>query len=480
MAPVAPGQAPAPKPPKEAPKTTAAITSGDPMHDKVSLPATFHSSPIRVNGVLTNPNTDVTHLTHDMIAIENEKPVQWDKDEGLAKFVNENMPPAPPAASNALSLPSAPCSFADNSQVYVFHITHWELVKTTPQTPTTGSATPAKPVSAPARLVSSAWFAYTLHGQNELKFARLSGQGDQTVYGKKKALVIGLAGFDEHVDDSVFDNFKETYDTSVVQGTPENRTDFALLVSSIGGFAVPVNPTKGGLLAISSTTFALTVGCQFGTPKLPFALTVTDSTVAVPEDKAPSAPASGSLTCAGTDKNLTPCASTHSFGSIDKEYWDVSIGLALPGVRETKYTFTNNTVTVGKTTHTDLYGMVDFYEAARWRPKDTWIPHFAVGLPVTSQTFYRPFFGISENLTGSTGLQRKLLLPIGINVFAGLVDMKTQYLVDSPTTQAAFNTDLKHTRVWKGVFGIEVPIASMASKLGKKSSSAAPKNSASP
>jgi hypothetical protein len=118
-----------------------------------------------------------------------------------------------------------------------------------------------------------------------------------------------------------------------------------------------------------------------------------------------------------------------------------------------------------------LYALFDFFPAARVQPKDGRIPHFNVGLPLTSQSFYRPYFGIAENLTGWTTAQRKLSLPVAVNFYVGMIYMKTNYLIGAPTTQAEFNASLKPTRVWKVVYGIEVPIGSMVSKIGSKGSS---------
>jgi hypothetical protein len=208
-----------------------------------------------------------------------------------------------------------------------------------------------------------------------------------------------------------------------------------------------------------------------GTVKLPFTLTVTDNTVTTAGNGTVNSPSAGSLACNGANYT-TPCASTHAFESIDKEYWDVSVGVTAPGVRETKFTFATNAVTKSTKTNTNLYGMLDIYWTARWHPKDYPILHPFVGLPVSGQTFYRPAFGMAQPINGLKILHHKISLPISVNAFAGMVYMRTSYLVGTPTTQAAFNTDLKPTRVWKPVFGIEVPISSMASKLGKKSSTA--------
>jgi hypothetical protein len=418
-----------------APTKKTTVTTTNPVND--SIPNSFKSSVIFLSEIGDPKTKDVNDA---LLRIQAEKSLPWrGTGTGIAKVVQTQMPP------------ESLCSTVNKSQVYIFHITHWTQLERNK-----------------FQLESSSWYAYTLARNGSLIFAGLSGTGAQSVYGKRKALIIGIAGFDK-VSQSI-DGFEETYNVSVLQGTPENVTDLGILISSLGGFsgAKALGISGAGVI----TPFVVTVGCQLGTAKLPFTLTVSDGTISKAGDKPPQSPSAGTITCTGTG-NVTPCSSTHSFESKDKEYWDVSIGVTTPGSRETKYTFSSGAVQRSITRHTDLYGMADFYPAGYWWPKDGPIPHLNVGLPLTSQSFYRPYIGLSESLTGWTTLQRKLSLPIGINFFAGTVYMKTQHLAGNPTSQAEFNADLKHTRVWKGLFGIEVPISSMASKIGKKTTSSA-------
>ena len=52
----------------------------------------------------------------------------------------------------------------------------------------------------------------------------------------------------------------------------------------------------------------------------------------------------------------------------------MSLGVTVPSVRETQYSFVNGAVQQKATTHTDVYGFFDLYPLAyRWR-KDSWAP----------------------------------------------------------------------------------------------------------
>ena len=313
----------------------------------------------------------------------------------------------------------------------------------------------------------------------------LTGAGDPLIYGATGALILGIDLFDRKDDKG---QLLTAYSVSVTQGTPENITDLSALISSVTG----ISSSTKALAAASGEVPApvhYAVSCQEGTKKLPFDMSVSEvATQNPPADSAAtqsngsvqnpapppkgvsSLPAStpGTTSCSGKGAAAT-CSVNRTFTSLDHEYWDVSVGLATPGVRETKYTFstTSGMASSSITRHTELYALLDLFPFGYVQPKDSPIPHINLGVPVTSKSLYRPYFGISENLTGWTGLQKKLSLPVGINFFAGMTWMKTQELEGMPSSQSQFNSELKTHRVWKPMFGIEVPVSSIASKLGK-------------
>jgi hypothetical protein len=402
----------------------------------------------------------------------------------------------------------------DVHQAYIFHITKW-----------TNRGVP----TASSTLLSSAWYVYRRPRhprweknptkKNDLVKADLTGTGDPLIYGASEALIVGIDLFDpQPAKDAggkeILDNVGKptwvpapgtlvtTYSVTVTQGTPENLTDLGALASALGG----VSGTKQQALAsggkVPLSTY-VAVACQQGTKKLPFDVSITSAVGKTAESakdgstadakadlnqnlsitsaagkKADSnvtaspsqAPKPGTAICSGNG-NTPPCSTNRTFTSLDHEYWDVSIGVSIPGVRQTGYTFSNGTVNSSVTRHTDLYAFADVFPFGTLVPKQSWVPHINAGVPVTSQSFYRPYFGMAENLTGWKHLQKALSLPVSVNFFAGAVYMKTQYIVGNPQTSAEFNSDLHWRRVWKPMFGIEVPVSAMASKLGGKSSS---------
>jgi hypothetical protein len=178
----------------------------------------------------------------------------------------------------------------------------------------------------------------------------------------------------------------------------------------------------------------------------------------------PTAPKSGQADCSSlTAKNN--CTVSRTLTSLDKEWWDISLAVPIPGVRESKYSISSGALLSKPTTHTDLYALFDIYPWAKWVTKDSAAPHLSLGLPVTGQTFYRPAFGLSENLTGWNFLGRSF--PVPMSFFAGVAYMKTTSVQGTPTTAAQLAVDSTTKRVLKPIFGIEVPVSALISKVGK-------------
>jgi hypothetical protein len=189
---------------------------------------------------------------------------------------------------------------------------------------------------------------------------------------------------------------------------------------------------------------------------------------AKPEAQKPT-PSGGQADCSSLSAK-NDCTISRTLTSLDKEWWDVSLAVPTPGVKESRYSISGSMLQSKSTTHTDLYALFDIYPWARWVTKDSGIPHFTVGLPVAGQTFYRPEFGIAENFTGWTTLQRKGF-PTAMSIFVGMTYMKTTIVDGIPTTAAQLSASSSKTRVWKPVFGLEVPVNSLISKVGKGSKS---------
>jgi hypothetical protein len=173
---------------------------------------------------------------------------------------------------------------------------------------------------------------------------------------------------------------------------------------------------------------------------------------------------SGSQTVQTVDCSVvsqsSPCMFTHTLRNDDREAFDFSVGITVPGVREAILSSVTATPSIKR--HTDLYGLADIYPLAFWKSKESWVPHFNLGIPVTSQPFHRPYFGVAENLTSWTNAE-KVGFPLRINFFGGIAYMKQSIVKAVPGSST---TVLGSDRVIKPMWGIEVPVSSIVSKIG--------------
>lgn len=372
---------------------------------------------------------------------------------------------------------------ADKDRAVIFHIVQWNV-------PVGTNAVP--------QLQSSVWYVYhhpRSGDANVLVPADTTGTGDPLIYGAKHLLIV-------NVDiPTATTTLQSTITAPVTQGTSDLSTDISALFSALTGIS-------GGATAMGAVTPGKTppvfvaVTCEDGTAKLPFSVQVADAVAqpasgggggagtaaamaattpgvqtSQPGQKPGSPPngttsttANGSVSCTGTG-NTVPCTMGRTFTSKEHAYVDISAGVAVPGVRDTSFSFSSGGSSSGAsssiTRHTDAYGLIDVFPFGALLPKESPLPHINFGIPVTSQSLHRPYIGLAENLTGWTHLQKALNLPIAINIFGGVVFMKTEQLSGMPTTQTAFNSALSWHWVHKRMLGIEVPISSVASKFSK-------------
>jgi hypothetical protein len=386
---------------------------------------------------------------------------------------------------------------ADKGRVIIFHLVHWKMtakVNAVPQ-PEPKVLPQPEPKVVPS-LESSVWYVYRYprrRKDNVLVPTSTTGTGDPLIYGIKHLLIFNIDIPDAGAK-VLPTMLQSTITAPTTQGTPDISTDISALFSALTGIS-------GGAAALGATTHSpaptvfVAVTCEDGTAKLPFSVKIADAaaqpapaegpggaaamaattTAGQPEqagkksDSTTSTTASGSVSCTGTGNTL-PCTMGRTFTSKEHAYFDVSAGLSIPGVRQTSFTFASSGVSPSVKRNTDAYGLIDVYWLGALLPKESPMPHINFGIPVTSQSLHRPYIGLSENLSGWTHLQKTLSLPIAINVFGGIVFMKTQQLSGTPATQAAFNSDLSWHWVHKFTLGIEVPISSVTSKFSKSGS----------
>ena len=361
-----------------------------------------------------------------------------------------------PTALFSLVQKSAPnCSALAKHGTYIFHVTRWHGL---------GAKS-----SAPYALLSSGWYIYREDLHSKALVRTSPDQLDTpTLYASKPLVFVALQVSDDRSANAV----TVTYKSSITPGKAANVQDLSSLVNALLGITAPSAAKEG----TESCSVKAAVLCEDASVRLPYDLNIA-GTAGVPDDKGKIKEASGSQSSSQTIGNVDcpalsagdACAFKRTFTNLDREWWDVSVGVTTPGVKESQFSVTNSALQTRATTHTDLYALFDLYPFSAAYRKNSKAPHFNLGLPVTGKTFYRPYFGMAENLTDWTGLE-KHGFPVSLNLFVGVVYMKTSQVLGAPTTASALQTDMRSERVGKLLVGVEVPVSSIVSKLGKGSS----------
>ena len=293
-----------------------------------------------------------------------------------------------------------------------------------------------------------------------------SSDNSPSFFKAKQAKLIAIDLLQSKIDAS---SANIVYKVSTTPTVPQNIQDLGTLIQAISGATpaagraeVKKPPLLSGFVTIadidttSAPPYAINVSVTAGKA----GNENTGKNTSDPSSKTTSKSPSQSVDC--TDAGTKGCSFSRQFSVSEPESWDVGVGLAIPGVTEAVYS-TPTAGSVPKSTpkhHTDAYAFVDLYPFGYLAPKDSYWPHVNFGVPVTSQSLHRPYFGLGEDISGWA--QRKGF-PLDICIFGGLVDMKQQ-IYSVSTGQ------LKWDRALKGVIGIEMPVTQLASKLGKSKS----------
>jgi hypothetical protein len=153
------------------------------------------------------------------------------------------------------------------------------------------------------------------------------------------------------------------------------------------------------------------------------------------------------------------CSVDHTIRAFDLEWWDIGLGLNIPGVKQPEYSSSTPPKQSSPKTQSSFYGFVNLYPFSLLGSKTSAYPSLVAGIPVTGQVFYQPFVGLSEDVTGWAA--GKKWLPLQINLVAGVVFLKQQEAL----ANAQGTLQVEHNYVRKFMFGIEVPVSSLASKI---------------
>ena len=343
----------------------------------------------------------------------------------------------------------------NDETAYVFLLTRW-------------NASYGVPPSAVYTLLSSTWYVYRRDGANLVQsYAKNPTNGVLLPYGYHSAVIVGVQIVQYGPPppappapaplSSVI-----TYTVSTAIGTKQNISNLGAILGALAGVPAPKGPAALAYVAPSVQACVQAFAVP-GTPPLPFNLSVTSTlTPGTVPKSAKDAGTSGVLNCtAATDQQ--PCAIARTFTAVDKEWWDVSIGLNAFGTRQPKFDATGKNPTTAR--NVDPYAFVTLFPTYWTLPKDApipvenlrWItvPHIDVGIPVKKQPLHRPFFGVAERIARTDKI-------FGIPVYftGGVVRL----IEDVPNGRGGLR---QHT-VWKSMFGFEFSGNTLVGKLTGK------------
>lgn len=158
-----------------------------------------------------------------------------------------------------------------------------------------------------------------------------------------------------------------------------------------------------------------------------------------------------------------PCTVPRNVADYDREYWDIGLGLATPGVPERMYASSDLTKKSTTTVHTDVYAFIDVYLDGN---RNSWLPHLALGLPAASQPLHRQAYAMAFPLTTWLGFSKKV--PFTLCGVLGVADVKEYHLIPDPKGNNGLGLKAGWTGKW--FYGVELPLNQLigrVSKIGK-------------
>jgi hypothetical protein len=172
----------------------------------------------------------------------------------------------------------------------------------------------------------------------------------------------------------------------------------------------------------------------------------------------------------GTNGKQSPCKFVATINDEDLYHWDVSFAVPFHSISELQYnqpTGNGDSVVPKNVTTLNAYAFFQVYPVASdiVTPPIISVPHVFAGLPISGKVFNKPMFGVGDtfNFTKVSFLK---FIPIQFGFFGGVIYNKQFNQIPGTTGQS----NVTGHRVWKGSYGIEIPVTQFKSLLSSKSS----------
>jgi hypothetical protein len=179
----------------------------------------------------------------------------------------------------------------------------------------------------------------------------------------------------------------------------------------------------------------------------------------------PQVPVGPSADCPGqTSGGQQPnCTFAATVDDEDLYHWDISFAVPFRTMNDLQFSSaqtSGNTVVTKTVTRLNAYVLFEWFPIAAdiKTPPPVAVPHLLAGLPISGKVFNKPLFGGGDTLN-----LRKLIkiVPFQVGFFGGVIFNKEFRQI--PGTTGASN--VAPHRVWKGSYGIEIPVSQFKSLL---------------
>jgi len=320
----------------------------------------------------------------------------------------------------------------DRTHVSILHLVHWA-------------------VGANTNIISSRWYTYKCI-PDKSGGGMLKRIGPNDIYRRYRAEFISLEYFVGAPGGTLP---VLTYSVTITKTTPANYAALGLLFTAVTGASGAKAVSK--LVPVAQVLVAQSLSGSIDSSKTPAPFAWAFTMTAVGAGAGPGGDCSH-LTAAAK------CTVTQSFTSLEAEYWNIGINIIPYGPRENKYSQSSTgTISQSHTLHSPLYAVVDINPFAHvWSMLKG--PYLQAGLPLSGAAFHLPYVGLAQPVPG---LSR--IFPVSFSVYGGVVFMKQTFpktlAIGQTVSTSAFNADLTTDRAVKPLWGIEVPIGAIASKI---------------
>jgi len=248
-----------------------------------------------------------------------------------------------------------------------------------------------------------------------------------------------------------------TYTITPTLGTPANKAAAQMLFNAVLGISTGSGQggEQGRTLSIQPPKYMISVTItklSSATLKPPYTLAISGTPVGTGPDN-------------GTCQNVTAkttCTLAQTLTVSDIEHWGIGANIVAWGPLERKYSLSSSdAVTMTSTRHEAIYGTFDFSPWAASCPM-TKCPYVQVGLPLSGAVLHLPYTGIAWGLPFTASF-------LQMSAYGGVGFMRQTKLngiaAGSTTTQTLFNAAQQTDWPRKAIFGVEVSVSSIVSKI---------------